>query len=197
MSQPLNQEALDLLFRQARTHSTFLDQPVTDETLRDLYNLMKFGPTSMNCSPARILFLRTREAKERLRPFLMQANVDKTLAAPVTAIVAYDTKFYERLAQLFPHYPGAREIFANNPDLAQITAMRNGTLQGGYFIMAARALGLDCGPMSGFDNAKVDAEFLAGEPVKSNFLCNLGYGDASKLFPRNPRLEFEEACRML
>jgi len=197
MSQPLNQEALDLLFRQARTHSTFLDQPVTDETLRDLYNLMKFGPTSMNCSPARILFLRTRDAKERLRPFLMQANVDKTLAAPVTAIVAYDTKFYERLAQLFPHYPGAREIFANNPDLAQITALRNGTLQGGYFIMAARALGLDCGPMSGFDNAKVDAEFLAGEPVKSNFLCNLGYGDASKLFPRNPRLEFEEACRML
>jgi 3-hydroxypropanoate dehydrogenase len=197
MSQPLNQEALDLLFHQARTHSTWLDQAVTDETLRDLYNLMKFGPTSMNCSPARILFLRTREAKERLRPFLMQANVDKTLAAPVTAIVAYDTKFYERLPQLFPHYPGAREIFANNPDLAQITAMRNGTLQGGYFIVAARALGLDCGPMSGFDNAKVDAEFFAGEPVKSNFLCNMGYGDASKLFPRNPRLEFEEACRIL
>ena len=127
----------------------------------------------------------------------MQANVDKTLAAPVTAIVAYDTKFYERLAQLFPHYPGAREIFANNPDLAQITAMRNGTLQGGYFIMAARALGLDCGPMSGFDNAKVDAEFLAGEPVKSNFLCNLGHGDASKLPPRNPRLPFDEACKLL
>jgi 3-hydroxypropanoate dehydrogenase len=197
MSQPLNQEALDLLFRQARTHSTWLDQPVTDETLRDLYNLMKFGPTSMNCTPARVLFLRTREAKERLRPFLMQANVDKTVAAPVTAIVAYDTKFYERLPQLFPHYPGAREIFANNPDLAQITATRNGTLQGGYFIMAARALGLDCGPMSGFDNAKVDAEFFAGESVKSNFLCNLGHGDASKLPPRNPRLEFEEACRVL
>ena len=197
MSQPLNQEALDLLFRQARTHSTWLDQPVTDETLRDIYDLMKFGPTSMNCSPARILFLRTREAKERLRPFLMQANVDKTVAAPVTAIVAYDTKFYERLPQLFPHYPGAREIFANNPDLAQITATRNGTLQGGYFIMAARALGLDCGPMSGFDNAKVDAEFFAGESVKSNFLCNLGHGDASKLPPRNPRLEFEEACRVL
>jgi 3-hydroxypropanoate dehydrogenase len=197
MSQPINQEALDQLFREARTHSAWLDQPVTDETLRDLYDLMKFGPTSMNCTPARVLFLRTREAKERLRPFLMQANVDKTLAAPVTAIVAYDTKFYDRLPQLFPHYPGAREIFANNADLAQITATRNGTLQGGYFIMAARALGLDCGPMSGFDNAKVDAEFFAGEPLKSNFLCNLGYGDASKLLPRNPRLEFEEACRAL
>jgi 3-hydroxypropanoate dehydrogenase len=158
---------------------------------------MKFGPTSMNCTPARVLFLRTREAKERLRPFLMQANVDKTLAAPVTAIVAYDAKFYDRLPQVFPHYAGAREIFANNADLAQITAMRNGTLQGGYFIMAARALGLDCGPMSGFDNAKVDAEFFGGEPLKSNFLCNLGHGDASKLFPRNPRLEFEEACRLL
>jgi 3-hydroxypropanoate dehydrogenase len=197
MSQILNQEALDLLFHEARTHFTWLDQPVTDETLRDLYNTMKFGPTSMNCTPARFLFLRTREAKERLRPFLMQANVDKTMAAPVTAIVAYDLKFYERLPQLFPNYPGAREIFANNPDLAQITATRNGTLQGGYFILAARALGLDCGPMSGFDNAKVDAEFFAGETVKSNFLCNLGHGDASKVFPRNPRLEFEEACRVL
>jgi 3-hydroxypropanoate dehydrogenase len=197
MNQPLNQEALDLLFREARTHFTWLDQPVTDGTLRDLYNAMKFGPTSMNCTPARVLFLRSREAKERLRPFLMQANVDKTMAAPVTAIIAYDLKFFERLPQLFPSYPGAREIFANNTDLAQITAMRNGTLQGGYFIMAARALGLDCGPMSGFDNAKVDAEFFAGESVKSNFLCNLGHGDASKLFPRNPRLEFEEACRVL
>ena len=197
MNQPLDQEALDLLFREARTHSTWLDQPVADETLRDLYNLMKFGPTSMNCTPARVLFLRTREARERLRPFLMQANVDKTMVAPVTAIIAYDTKFYDRLPQLFPHYAGAREIFANNSDLAQITATRNGTLQGGYFIMAARALGLDCGPMSGFDNAKVDAEFFAGESLKSNFLCNLGHGDASKLFPRNPRLEFEEACRVL
>ena len=194
---PLNQDALDLLFHEARTHFTWLDQPVSDQTLRDLYDAMKFGPTSINCTPARVLFLRSREAKERLRPFLMQANVDKTMAAPVTAIFAYDTKFYERLPQLFPNYPGAREIFANNPELAQITAMRNGTLQGGYFIMAARALGLDCGPMSGFDNAKVDAEFFAGESVKSNFLCNLGHGDASKLFPRNPRLEFEDACRVL
>jgi len=197
MSQPLNPEALELLFREARTHSTWLDRPVTDETLREAYDLMKWGPTSMNCSPARILFLRTREAKERLRPALMAGNVDKTMVAPATAIVAYDMQFYERLPQLFPHYAGAREIFANAPDLADATARRNGTLQGGYFILAARALGLDCGPMSGFDNAKVDAEFFAGEPVKSNFLCNLGYGDASKLPPRNPRLAFEEACKLL
>jgi len=197
MSQKLDREALDILFRNARTHSAWLDQPVTDETLRHLYNEMKFGPTSMNCTPARILFLRTREAKERLRPSLMAANADKTMAAPVTAIVAYDLKFYDRLPQLFPHYAGAREIFANSPDLADITAKRNGTLQGGYFILAARALGLDCGPMSGFDNAKVDAEFFAGEAVKSNFLCNLGYGNAGKLMPRNPRLEFDEACKLL
>jgi 3-hydroxypropanoate dehydrogenase len=197
MSEPLNQAALDQLFHEARTHSTWLDRPVTDETLRAAYNLMRQGPTSMNCSPARILFLRTREAKERLRPFLMQGNVDKTMAAPATAIVAYDLKFYDRLPQLFPNFAGAREMFANAPALADITATRNGTLQGGYFILAARALGLDCGPMSGFDNAKVDAEFFAGESVKSNFLCNLGYGDPSKLFPRNPRLEFEEACKLL
>jgi 3-hydroxypropanoate dehydrogenase len=197
LNQPLNQAALAQLFHDARTHSTWLDQPVTDETLRAIYALMKQGPTSMNCTPARILFLRTREAKERLRPFLMQANVDKTMVAPATAIVAYDLKFYDLLPKLFPHFPGAREMFANAPALAEITAMRNGTLQGGYFILAARAMGLDCGPMSGFDNAKVDAEFFAGESVKSNFLCNLGYGDASKLFPRNPRLEFEEACKLL
>jgi 3-hydroxypropanoate dehydrogenase len=197
LNQPLNQAALDQLFHDARTHSTWLDQPITDETLRAVYDLMKQGPTSMNCTPARILFLRTREAKERLRPFLMQGNVDKTMIAPATAIVAYDLKFYDLLPKLFPHFPGAREMFANAPALADITAMRNGTLQGGYFILAARAMGLDCGPMSGFDNAKVDAEFFAGESVKSNFLCNLGYGDASKLFPRNPRLEFEEACKLL
>ena len=197
MDQPLSQAALNRLFHEARTHSAWLDQPVTDETLREAYDLMKMGPTSMNCSPARIVFLRTKEAKERLKPFLMASNADKTMAAPVTAIIAYDLKFYERLSQLFPHYAGAREIFANHSELAQITAMRNGTLQGGYFILAARALGLDCGPMSGFDNAKVDAEFFPGESLKSNFLCNLGYGDDTKLFPRNPRLAFEEACQLL
>ena len=197
MAHTLDSEARDLLFRNARTHSAWLDRPVSDATLREIYDLMKFGPTSMNCSPMRILFLRGKEAKERLRPALMPANVDKTMVAPVTAIVGYDLRFYERLGELFPHYAGAREIFAKNAQLAEITAFRNGTLQGGYFILAARALGLDCGPMSGFDNAKVDAEFFAGESVKSNFLCNLGYGDASKLFPRNPRLTFEEACRVL
>jgi 3-hydroxypropanoate dehydrogenase len=197
LNHPLNQETLDHLFRGARTHSAWVDRPVTDETLREVYDLMKWGPTSMNCCPARILFLRTREAKERLRPFLMSGNVDKTMVAPATAIIAYDLKFYDRLPRLFPHYAGAREIFANKPDLAQITATRNGTLQGGYFILAARALGLDCGPMSGFDNDKVDAEFFPGETVKSNFLCNLGYGDPSKLSPRNPRLAFEEACKLL
>ncbi len=197
MDQPLPVAALDQLFREGHTHSAWLDRPVSDETLRAAYDLMKMGPTSMNCSPARILFLRTREAKERLRPFLMPANVNKTMAAPATAIIGYDLKFYDHLPQLFPHYATARDIFANSADLAQITAMRNGTLQGGYFILAARAMGLDCGPMSGFDNAKVDGEFFPGESVKSNFLCNLGYGDASKLFPRNPRLTFEEACKLL
>lgn len=193
----LDEESLDLIFREARTHSKFLDRPVTDETLRRVYDLMKFGPTSMNCAPGRVLFLRTKEAKERLRPALATGNLEKTMVAPVTAIVAYDTKFYENLPRLFPHFAGARDIFANNAQLAEVTAFRNGTLQGGYFILAARALGLDCGPMSGFDNAKVDAEFFAGEAWKSNFLCNLGYGDPSTLFPRNPRLAFEEACKLL
>lgn len=193
----LEDRALDQVFREARTHTKWLDQPVEDETLRQIYELMKFGPTSMNCSPARILFIRSREAKERLRPALAAGNVDKTMAAPATAIVAYDMNFYDNLDRLFPHFAGARDIFAGNPQLAEITAFRNGTLQGGYFILAARSVGLDCGPMSGFDNAKVDAEFFAGTPVRSNFLCNLGYGDAAALYPRNPRLPFEEACKLL
>jgi 3-hydroxypropanoate dehydrogenase len=197
MPQTIDSAALDQLFRTARTHSAWTDEPVSDQTLHELYDLMKYGPTSMNCSPARILFLRTKEAKERLKPFLMPANVDKTMLAPVTAIVAYDMKFYDRLGQLFPHFPGARDMFAGNLPMAEVAAFRNGTLQGGYFILAARSLGLDCGPMSGFDNAKVDAEFFSGEAVKSNFLCNLGHGDAPKLFPRNPRLAFDEACKLL
>ncbi len=204
---PFGAEALDQLFRQARTHNAWLDKPVSDETLRQLYDLMKWGPTSANCSPARILFLRTKEAKERLRPALMPGNVDKTMAAPVTAVLAYDELFYELLPRLFPPNPGMRDMFANSPEMAEVTAFRNGTLQGGYFILAARSLGLDCGPMSGFDNAKVDEEFFpaaAAEKevwpegrIRSNFLCNLGYGDASALYPRSPRLEFEEACRVL
>jgi 3-hydroxypropanoate dehydrogenase len=193
---PISPEALDILFRNARTHITWLDKPVSDDLLRQIYDLMKWGPTSANCLPARILFLRTREAKERLRPALSPNNVDKTMQAPVTAILAYDLSFYEHLPRLFPNNPAARGWFANSPQLAETTAFRNASLQGGYFILAARSLGLDCGPMSGFDNAKVDQEFFP-PTVKSNFLCNLGYGDPSKLFPRNPRLDFDEACQLL
>jgi 3-hydroxypropanoate dehydrogenase len=205
MSTPLSDDALDFLFRQARTHNTWLDKPIGDDLLRQLYELVKLGPTSANSCPARILFLRTPEAKQRLLPALSPTNADKTIKAPVTAIVGYDVKFYEQTPKLFPNNPAMREMFAKSAQHAETTAFRNGSLQGGYLILAARALGLDCGPMSGFDNAKVDAEFFsasAGNPsefveVKSNFLCNLGYGDASKLFPRNPRLPFEEACRLL
>jgi 3-hydroxypropanoate dehydrogenase len=202
---------LDILFRRAMTHNFWLDKPVSDDILRRLYELMKWGPTSANCCPARILFLRTPEAKQRLIPALSATNVDKTMQAPVTAIIAHDMRFYEFLPRLFPHNPGAREWFANSPELAEVTAFRNGTLQGGYFILAARSLGLDCGPMSGFNNAKVDEEFFpiassesdteqAAFPIsqiRSNFLCNLGYGDVAKLFPRGPRLEFEEVCNLL
>ena len=197
MSHKIDDEALDILFRKARTHIFWQEKPVSDDLLRQVYDLMKWGPTSANCSPARILFLRTPEAKERLRAALSPTNLDKTMQAPVTAIIAHDLKFYENLPRLFPNNPAAREWFSGNPQLAEVTAFRNGTLQGGYFILAARSLGLDCGPMSGFDNAKVDAEFFAGTSVKSNFLCNVGYGDASKLFPRNPRLDFDEACKLL
>lgn len=194
---PLDGPALDLLFREARTHNVWIDKPVTDDKLRELYEILKFGPTSGNSSPARFVFLRTKEAKQRLAPFLMPTNLDKTMAAPVTAIVAHDLKFFEHLPKLFPHNPGFKDYFANSPQLADVTAFRNGTLQGAYLILAARAVGLDSGPMSGFDNAKVDAEFFAGTQVKSNFLCNLGYGDGSKLFPRSPRLSFDEACQIL
>jgi len=205
MNTPLDDQALDVLFRKARTHRAWLEKRVSDEVLRQLYDLMKYGPTSDNCCPARTLFLRTREAKERLRPALSPGNVEKTMLAPVTAIVGYDLKFFEQAAKLAPHSPGAGERFSKSPQLAETTAFRNGTLQGAYMILAARSVGLDCGPMSGFDNAKVDAEFFGagqGNPpefveVKSNFLCNLGYGDPQKLFPRNPRLAFEEACRLL
>ncbi|MCO4892193.1 malonic semialdehyde reductase [Cupriavidus sp. WGtm5] len=210
MDKRLSEEGMDLIFREARTHNAWLNRPVSDETLRQLYDLMKWGPTSANCSPARILFLRTPEAKQRLLPALAPGNAEKTMAAPVTAIIAYDIKFYELLPKLFPH-ADARSWFADTPELALSTARRNSSLQGAYFIIAARSLGLDCGPMSGFDSAKVDHEFFPADPkenafqleyfpdshVKSNFLCNLGYGDPAKLFPRGPRLEFDEACKLL
>ena len=169
---------------------------MSDETLRALYELLKWGPTSANSSPARFLFLRSQWAKEKLRPALSAGNLDKTMAAPVTVVVAYDPQFYEQLPRLFPH-ADARSWFAGNEALANETAFRNGTLQGAYLIMAARALGLDAGPMSGFDKAKVDEAFLAGRGWKSNFLVNLGHGDEAGLFPRSPRLDFAEACELL
>ena len=195
----LSPEDMDLIFRKARTHNGWQPQPVSDVQLRELYDLMKWPPTTMNTNPVRILFLRSREAKERLKPALSPGNVDKTMVAPVTAIIAYDTEFYELLPQLFPHNPNARGVFAGEEKKAgtEKVAFRNSSLQGGYFILAARSIGLDCGPMSGFDNAKVDAEFFAGTGVKSNFLCNLGYGDPSKVMPRNPRPAFEQACKLL
>src|SRR3972149_2989818 len=195
----LSPEDMDVIFRSARSHNGWRQQPVTDEQLRELYALMQWAPTTMNINPARILFLRSREAKERLKPALNPGNVDKTMAAPVTAIIGYDTQFYELLPKLFPHNQNARAIFAGDEKKAhaETTAFRNGSMQGGYFIIAARATGLDCGPMSGFNNAKVDAEFFAGTGIKSNFLCNLGYGDASKVMPRSPRPGFDEVCKLL
>lgn len=196
MSEKLAEAALDQLFRTARTYNAFLPKEVTDEQLHALYELAKFGPTSANSSPMRLVFVKSAAAKEKLKPFLSDGNRAKTMAAPVTAIVANDHAFYEKLPQLFPH-ADARSWFVGNQPLIDTTAFRNATLQGAYVIMAARALGLDCGPMSGFDNAGVDEAFFAGTTVKSNFLINIGYGDSSRdLFPRSPRLAFEEACRV-
>jgi len=191
-----NDGTLDLIFRQARTHSVWLDKPVDDALLRQVYDLAKMGPTSANMCPMRIIFVRSKEAKEKLKPALDAGNVAKTMSAPVTAIIGMDVRFYEKLPQLFPH-ADAKAWFKDLPAaVLEVQALRNSSLQGAYFMLAARALGLDCGPMSGFDNAKVDALFFAGTTIKSNFLCNLGHGDATKLFPRSPRLGFEETCRI-
>ena len=192
----LDAGALDVLFREARTHNGWTDQPVTDDELRAIFELTKFGPTSANASPARFVFVRSPEAKEKLKPALSAGNLAKTMAAPVTAIVAYDPHFYEHLPKLFPH-ADARAWFAGSAALAEETAFRNSALQGGYFILAARALGIDCGPMSGFDRAKVDAAFFTANGWKSNFLINLGHGEPEKLLARNPRLEFAEASEIL
>jgi 3-hydroxypropanoate dehydrogenase len=195
-SETVSAEDLDLIFREARTHIAWLDRAVPDSLLQEIYDLAKWGPTSANCSPMRIEFVRSEAAKERLLPAMAPNNVEKTRLAPVTAIFAYDLEFYENLPRLFPHVD-ARAWFKGNEELVKETAFRNGTLQAAYFILAARAMGLDCGPMSGFDQAKVNAEFFPDGRYKANFVCNLGYGDASKLFPRNPRLEFAEACNIL
>ncbi len=197
MRKMLEQAELDLLFLQARTQNGWLETPVTDDQLRAIYQIMRMGPTSANSCPARIVFVRTPDAKARLIPALSPGNVDKTKAAPVTAIIGYDTRFYELTPKLFPHRPEMKDTFANNAKLAEVTAFRNGTLQGAYFMVAARAVGLDVGGMSGFDNVKVDAEFFPDGRVKSNFLCNLGHGDPSKVLVRLPRLDFDEACTVL
>ena len=192
----IDSTALDQLFFNARTANGFEDAAVPMELLRQVYDIAKMGPTSMNTQPARFVFLNSSASRARLLPALMPGNVDKTKAAPVTVIVATDTQFYEHLPQVW-HGPGAREMFAGNAPLAQSTAQRNGTLSGAYFIIAARALGLDCGPMSGVDLGKVNAEFFPDGRLQANFLINLGYGDNSKLFNRNPRLTFEQACTVL
>jgi 3-hydroxypropanoate dehydrogenase len=192
----VSKDCIDQVFREARTHNEWLAHSVSSELLRRVYELTAWGPTSANSTPARFVFLTTLEAKERLRPALSAGNLEKTMAAPVTVIIAWDTEFYEHLPKLFPH-KDMRSVFVGKAGLAEVTAFRNSSLEGGYFILAARALGLDCGPMSGFDNGKVDAEFFPDGKWKSNFLCNLGYGDGAKLFPRNPRLSFDEACLIL
>jgi 3-hydroxypropanoate dehydrogenase len=193
----LDETGLDLIFRKARTQNSWHPTAVAEALLRQVYDLMKMGPTSANCSPARFVFVVSAEGKEKLKPALSSGNLAKTMAAPVTAIIGYDTRFYELLPELFPHDPSARSWFDGHAALIQETAFRNGTLQAAYLMIAARALGLDCGPMSGFDQAKVNAAFFPDGRVKANFLCNIGYGDDAKVFARSPRLSFERACQIL
>jgi nitroreductase len=196
MKHALDDAALDTLFREARSYNRWTPEPVPEKTLRTLYDLVKLGPTSMNCCPARFVFVTGAPAKSKLVECLMPGNVVKVEQAPVVVIIGMDEKFYEKLPVLFPQRPDAGNVF-KDPAVGQVNMMRNGTLQGGYLMMAARALGLDCGPMSGFHNDKVDAAFFAGTSVKSNFLCALGTGTSEMLFPRNPRLEFAEACKIV
>jgi 3-hydroxypropanoate dehydrogenase len=200
MHAPLPDATLDQLFRHARTRNGWAEKAVPELLVRAVYDLAKWGPTSANCSPARYYFVQSPAAKEKLRPCLLSGNVDKTMTAPWTVIIAWDEAFYDKVPQLFPHNPGARAWFADAADGGFDAAFRNGTLQGAYLMLAARSLGLDCGPMSGFDREAVDQAFFAGDPEtarwKSNFLCNIGYGTDKDLFPRLPRLSFEEACRV-
>jgi 3-hydroxypropanoate dehydrogenase len=194
----VSEECLDTIFRNARTHNGFSGE-VTDEQLRAIWDLVKMGPTTGNSQPARVVFVRSQAAKERLKPHLSPGNQAKVMVAPVTAIIAYDTMFYELLPRTFPHNPAMKNAYTGEDKKAHVetTALRNSSLQGAYFIIAARALGIDTGPMSGFNNAGVDKEFFAGTTWKSNFLCNLGKGDWSKVFDRNPRLEFDEVCKVI
>jgi 3-hydroxypropanoate dehydrogenase len=192
----INDEAFDIIFRNARTYNAWEERNVTTTLMQAVYDLMKWGPTSANSSPARFVFVTSKEGKERLSPHLSEGNRAKTMSAPCCVIIGYDMEFYEKLPELFPH-TDARSWFAGKGELIKTTAFRNGTLQGAYFIIAARALGLDCGPMSGFDNDGVDKEFFAGTTVKSNFLCSIGYGTTENLFPRSPRLAFDDACEIV
>jgi nitroreductase len=192
----INRDAIDQLFTNARTHNSWLKKSVNSNLLREIWDLARMGPTSANCSPARILFIVSDNAKERLKQCLIKENIEKTISAPVTAIIGSDQKFYESLSVLFPH-TDARSWFVGNEPLIETTAFRNSSLQGAYFMLAARALGLDCGPISGFDNEAVDASFFDGTDIKSNFLCNIGYGSGEDLFERSPRLEFNVACQLL
>ena len=196
MNKVLNDEGLNLIYREARTHNGWLNKPVEDSLLRQAYDLAKMGPTSANMCPLRVVFVKSKEAKEKLKPCLDAGNVDKTMSAPVTAIFGMDIHFYEALPKLFPH-ADAKAWFKDLPEnVLETIALRNSSLQAAYFMLAARSLGLDCGPMSGFKNSMVDEIFFAATSVKSNFICNLGYGDASKLYPRSPRLTFDEACKI-
>ena len=192
----IDDAGLDLLFRKARTQNGWLPKPVSTAQLHEIYDLLKMGPTSANCSPLRIVFVTTPDGKKRLAATASAGNSDKILVAPVTAILGYDLFFYENLPRLFPHNQTARSWFEGKPH-AEPTAFRNSSLQGAYFILAARAVGLDCGPMSGFDNGKVDAEFFPGGKIKSNFICSIGHGDPAKIFERSPRYGFDEICRIV
>ncbi len=195
MHEPLSDAAMDQLFLKARTQNDWLSKAVSDDMLEKIWDIARMGPTSANCSPVRVVFAKSKEAKEKLRPCLMKGNIAKTMAAPVTAIIGYDLDFFEQLPKLFPH-TDARSWFAGNDALIEETAFRNSTLQAAYLLLAARSLGLDCGPMSGFDNAMVDTVFFAGTNIRSNFLCNLGYGSDKDIYPRSPRLSFAEACQV-
>ncbi|MBI1179082.1 MAG: malonic semialdehyde reductase [Alphaproteobacteria bacterium] len=197
MTDILDDKALDVIFREARTQNKWLDRPVTAEQLKRVYDLAKWGATSANCFPMRLVFAHSRAERDRLATMVMPGNVEKVKTAGAVAIIGHDLKFFDKIPQLFPHAPEAREWFSGNEPLALTTAFRNGSLQGAYLMLAARAAGLDCGPMSGFDNAAVDAAYFAGTDVKSNFLCALGYGDPEGLFPRSPRPDFDEVCRIL
>lgn len=192
----LDQHALDVLFNDARTHNAWLDKKVDESLLRKVYDLTKMAPTSANCQPLRVVFVSSEAGKKKMEPILAEGNRAKVLQAPVTAILGMDMKFYDELPRLFPH-TDARSWFVGNDELIKTTAFRNSSLQGAYFMLAARACGLDCGPMSGFDNAKMDEAFFAGTSIKSNFICSLGYGDASKLHPRSPRPTFDEFCSIV